>query len=918
MGEVDVTVDQVYAALQVLHHDPDNDTKKQANKWLEQVQKSIYAWSLADQILQQDVSLEANYFAAQTMRTKIKYFFWELPRGTYSSLRDSLLQHMLKFASGPAPIIRQLSLAMADLLCYMSEWKGSVGDLLNMFGQTPESIPVLLEIMQELPEEVWDENLRLATSRIRALCSELDAYAAQVMELLIGSMEIPTLQEKSLKCFASWVRFGSFPDQLLVHSTLLSLPFDALRTSEPLAEASADAICAALYVCRDDNGYRETIQYILPRVMSFRQDYRQAVEAGNYDRAYSIARIFVELGESCIRIIMASSDGIAPVEAILDCARHNEYTICEMTFGFWHLLVKELMHLTNKKQEGPYAGPLRHIFGELVLAIMAKMRYPDLVDSDCVMERDDDFYHFRTSAGRLLGKVATLIGAGAVLKQIADVAQPLMLTAGGPETEEWRGLEASLFCMSYVACKVPPSETMIVPTLLQQVHTLVTANNTVVSVRQSGIVLMGSCSRWLAAHPTVICDVIQLACMALQRPLLASAAVGTICNLSENCQDVVKNKVDTLLDSMQAVDTYQLNKEDKGNLYKACGQIIASLPEVLVPDKLSSLVFPLVQSLSALMQQPANPPHGNTQACLNLDHISLVYKALIFKPRDVHSMHPCKSVSTQIWPLLLQSMTHYAADDLVMEKECRAIKAIITCLGCHSYELLAPLVTSILEVYQNYNHSPLLYLTSIVVKLVGEDESYQAGLRDMLQVLVQPIFTLLGTPAPDGADVFEQNPDLVEDFFRLLGAYVQYTPSMFFQTDVAAIALECAISGMHISMSEPLRAMSWYLRDVIHEGYKAQPVSSSVVQSVHSLIEQFGPEFMAALINCIGGAIPAHLLCEVSDILWDLVCLSNTNRNQLNGVTQDKMAQWLWAVLGKMPEDTLTQEIKNEFMVNIF
>jgi len=38
--------------------------------------------------------MESCYFAAQTMRTKIQLSFHELPQEAYTSLRDSLMEHI--------------------------------------------------------------------------------------------------------------------------------------------------------------------------------------------------------------------------------------------------------------------------------------------------------------------------------------------------------------------------------------------------------------------------------------------------------------------------------------------------------------------------------------------------------------------------------------------------------------------------------------------------------------------------------------------------------------------------------------------------------------------------------------------------------------------------------------------------------
>lgn len=57
----------VSALLQ--HGDP--RSRQQANTWLEQWQQTPEAWTVAADVLQNNHSIDAQYFAAQTLRTKV-------------------------------------------------------------------------------------------------------------------------------------------------------------------------------------------------------------------------------------------------------------------------------------------------------------------------------------------------------------------------------------------------------------------------------------------------------------------------------------------------------------------------------------------------------------------------------------------------------------------------------------------------------------------------------------------------------------------------------------------------------------------------------------------------------------------------------------------------------------------------------
>src|SRR5689334_15787812 len=149
--------DQLVAALQALYHQTDRSVKDQANQWLELWQQSPEAWQGALDVLQSDASgLEAQYFAAQTLRTKVQRDYEELPSAAAQGLRDSLVSLLVRFARGPASVRTQLCVALAALAAHLpaAEWGagGVVGWLAQRLGSEPPeaSLPCMLELLTVL------------------------------------------------------------------------------------------------------------------------------------------------------------------------------------------------------------------------------------------------------------------------------------------------------------------------------------------------------------------------------------------------------------------------------------------------------------------------------------------------------------------------------------------------------------------------------------------------------------------------------------------------------------------------------------------------------------------------------------------------------------------------------------------------
>ena len=79
----------VLAALATMQSNADRAQKGEAHTYLEQFQKSSEAWTLSFEILQAPASDDqAKLFAATTLKGKIVFDFYQLPREALPQLRD--------------------------------------------------------------------------------------------------------------------------------------------------------------------------------------------------------------------------------------------------------------------------------------------------------------------------------------------------------------------------------------------------------------------------------------------------------------------------------------------------------------------------------------------------------------------------------------------------------------------------------------------------------------------------------------------------------------------------------------------------------------------------------------------------------------------------------------------------------------
>jgi hypothetical protein len=63
--------DQFSQAVTALLHQNDPTVRQQANAWLQQLQLAPHAWTVCSEVLEGSFNIDAKFYAAQTLRTKV-------------------------------------------------------------------------------------------------------------------------------------------------------------------------------------------------------------------------------------------------------------------------------------------------------------------------------------------------------------------------------------------------------------------------------------------------------------------------------------------------------------------------------------------------------------------------------------------------------------------------------------------------------------------------------------------------------------------------------------------------------------------------------------------------------------------------------------------------------------------------------
>lgn len=110
-----------------------------------------------------------------------------------------------------------------------------------------------------------------------------------------------------------------------------------------------------------------------------------------------------------------------------------------------------------------------------------------------------------------------------------------------------------------------------------------------------------------------------------------------------------------------------------------------------------------------------------------------------------------------------------------MEKVCRAFKYVIKLTKLHFLPVLSQFLHLIMHAFQQYHHSPFLYMYNICVEHYALLQDQRKLLTDAFQVFIIPVIHTL-----NNEQAYNTNPDLVEDLYDTLRKILVRCPDLSF------------------------------------------------------------------------------------------------------------------------------------------
>ncbi|XP_028408410.1 transportin-3-like [Dendronephthya gigantea] len=878
-------MEQVLQAVEALYSNQSAEGKEAASKWLEDLQSSFFAWEIADQLLTAKQSTTSCFIGAQTMRTKIQYFFHELQPAQYESLKNSLLDHITHLYHSTPAILNQLCLAVADLAVQMPQWSNPVNDLVGRFSKTIQIIPALLEMLQYLTEEVKSEHLRVGSNRREEVGNQLRQSSLVVIQLLNACIEQcpdeEQIRTKIFYCLGGWLLLGGYPPDEIMKSRLLPVLFETLvnaKASDNLQEAATDVLCSAIYSVGDLGPQSQMAVVLSSEVLKLVPIYEQAKSNDDRDKCLNFCRIFTELAESMLDAVLSAKGlnvlDLKIVEVMIKCLQHNDYEVAEVTFNFWYSL-SEAIYREDLKQR-------RESFLPYYQALLQQLCITCKLESDTVgiPKPGDDFADFRERVVELVKDCVFMVGSDNLFLQLCQtIIQEYGKTA-------WHDVEAKLFIMAAVATNLVAEKSEVVIALFDLLFNKDNSANIV--VKFTAIKLIGELGGWTNKNPNVLDLFLHILYQGLQSKELASVSAESLQKVCSSCQKKMAHHFEILLQIVQAIDSLSISTSAVLDFFQGVAKVLSELPRPQIEEGIKQICLQQVQLLAQLL---GGQNGGHSEPIIYLDRIATIFRYTVVKANDGEE-HPCFSIVQEVWPVVSMALSKYQADVKTMERCCRCVRFIIRCLGEHFIPLLGQLVNQMIQVYSATHHSCFLYLGSILVDEFGTNKSCVPGLIQMLEAFCPPTFSFLSS-----SDAFVRHPDTIDDLFRLCTRCVQTCSVEFLKCSVADNLIKCAVAASTLSHREANASVMTFLRDLIHGPSELDPSldSTNLRNLIGQMMTNHGQEITTGLVQACAGKIPSYMVPCVGEVFWEMLRYN-----------KEQASNWLAKSLEMLPTQTVS------------
>lgn len=412
--------------------------------------------------------------------------------------------------------------------------------------------------------------------------------------------------------------------------------------------------------------------------------------------------------------------------------------------------------------------------------------------------------------------------------------------------------------------------------------------NTHIAVRYTSIMLLGELCDWIDSHPQSLQAVLNFLLFSLQQKNgLAPAAAISLTHICGANREQMTYHITGLIEISRSLDNFEISNELAIGLLKGFSLILSKLqaPQLqpVLREICSFQFLPLARiveevSVEAVKKGERNDPsYWIDRACAIIRHTNPNIRST--------DIHPSVQILTDAWPLLSQVLDKYQSDVRIIERTCRLIRYGLRMVGKQASHLLEPLVKQMVLLYNQHRHSCFLYLGSILVDEFARLDDCTNGLLEMLKAFIEPTFNMLQMD-----NGLKNNPNTVDDFFRLCSRFIECLPIAFLQSPLVTPIFQCALLSCSLDHTDAHTSVMKFFCNLLKCG-KPSYRYPEIREIVKAIIAQNGDALVVNLIHASIFYLHSYMLPDVADVLYELKL-----------VDKDNMDKYLCTALDALPK----------------
>ncbi|KAJ3066887.1 Nuclear import receptor [Podochytrium sp. JEL0797] len=808
----------------------DAKSSKDADRWLRAFQKSQDAWEIADAMLKKEaVGQEAQLFAAQTLRQKVRYDAIQLDSPAQRlAVRDALLGQVVRFRRGPRAVVRQLCVALAALAVHVKEWADPVASMFDLFAQSRDDWPLLVAVLAALPYEFEDGatdssfflNKDESTDRTKQV---IHSNTNKVLHALVSMLDQcdptadPELLRSVLDCVKAWIDSGDLSLEKIAATNIVPRCFAYLSVpSQDLDEAvfdiSVDVLCeiirrsgSQLASGRDTASVMPLVECIYNGLMGLANGLKGAIaqQEEEEDRLRGFCQLYVYGGESYMSLILSNPEAWTPIaEAILACTCIKDLEIVAITFQFWQILADEVS-VKDGPNQSRYRPFFLDLYNRLNNVMIGHLHYPPENNAWTAKERDE-FREFRHNMGDVLKACVLVLGQQEALARPYSILQGFVVEGapGGTlnSSTPWQQIEAPLFALRTIGRNISDDESTVLPVIMGMLPQLPSHPK----IRYAAILVIGRYASWTKMHPEFLSYQMTFIAKGFEETEAIGAASQSLRFLCDECGDQLVGYLSQLHPFyLQIVKV--LNRQDKSDVITALANVIKHVPVESTGDSpnmlrvLEMFCLPIAQRLNEIGCMPV--PAGGFGQELQEEVSDLVGQFTTFiskaKPAvpaaKASFQNPCTTLFKGMWPVL-ESLLRLN-DPKIINAVSKLIVRCVEAQHAHFAPLAAQVLPVLATTFDASEVSSTMWAAGKCVKELGSDDAQVGGL---MHSLVQSMSRTAFKKIQEAAGNVDHVSDVVEDYFMLLTEFLRACPTHFSQSPLLPSFFQCAIACMSI------------------------------------------------------------------------------------------------------------------------